>query len=274
MNKNTKKHDKKNSDKILLILVILLVILSIVLITIKIIFGKSLNTDNKKVTELYNYFSTDDLSNCNGLLNYADELVNYDAIDSETRLCLAYQKSDLVNNLEASTITGEKKEDVCIYSDMRFRKDDDSNDCTISIIDENVIADTYKKLYGKDIEDNETFKSDGFHICYLNDDKYYCGLSESISYKIGSESYVYRVIQKAVEKGSKIEIYDYFIKVKDDICYSNYTTDSQNEKCNEAYKNNNNIDFKFLKSYGTKYKHIYSKNKDGSYSWVSSEPIE
>ena len=274
MNKNTKKKDKKNSDKVLLILVILLVVLSIVLVTVKIISGKSLDTDSKTITELYNYFSTEDLSNCNGLFNYASGLVNYDTIDSDTRLCLAYQKSDLVNNLEASTITGEKKEDVCIYSDMRFKKDDDSNDCTISIIDKDVIASTYKKIFGKDIEENETFKSDGFHICYLNEDKYYCGLSESFSYKLGSESYIYRVIQKATEKGSKIEIYDYFIKVKDNICYNNYTTNLQNEKCNEAYKNNQDIDFNFLKSYGTKYKHIYSKNKDGSYSWVSSEPIE
>ena len=37
---------------------------------------------------------------------------------------------------------------------------------------------------------------------------------------------------------------------------------------------NKKVDIDFLLKNGTKYKHIYEKAKDGTYYWVSSEPVK
>ena len=75
-----------------------------------------------------------------------------------------------------------------------------------------------------------------------------------------------------MEKSSKIVIYDYFIKINNNECYSD-VNGTLNEKCTQAYDKDTKIDIRFLKKYGTKYKHTYMKNADGTYSWISSEPI-
>lgn len=266
------KDIKKNNDKLLLVLIVILVVITIILLAVRIFVGKSIDTEDKLIVELHNYFNTENLSDCEGLFTYSDKRVDINNTSGEAMLCLAYQKADL-KGAEEQTITAEKKKETCTYEDMVFRTDDNSNTCTITVIDKKVLDESYKKLYDKEIKNADNFRTDNFHICYLSGDKYYCGLSETFSYTIGSESYLYRVMERAVKKGSRIEIYDYFVKITDNICYANYTTATKNEKCTKAYTKEDDINFEFLKTYGTKYKHVFTKNSEGSYSWVSSEPI-
>ena len=278
MKKETKKTNKKKKinilqDKILLILLIILAILSITIIIVKVVMHNHLDTESKLVTELHNYFNSKDLGNCDGLFNYAEDKIDYDKIDAETKLCLAYQKSE-IKVLETKTLKPAKKKNTCTKDGMKFRVDEEKNECSYKIIEKSEIEKTYKKLYGKNIENDESFKIDNLNICYLKDDKYYCGLSETFTYTLGNESVIYRVMEKAIEKGSDIIIYDYFAKVNNEKCFKTYTTSTINENCTTEYKKHKEINYKFMKKYGTEYKHIFKKAEDGSYYWVSSEPIK
>jgi len=273
--KNTSKKKLTNifQDKVLLLLVIILAILSFVIIIVKIINFNHLDTESKLVTELHNYFNSDDLGNCDGLFTYGEDKIEYSDIDSETRLCLAYQKAD-IKVIEKGTLKADKKKSICTKDNMIFRVNDETKECSYTVVERNAIDSTYKKLYGKDVENNESFKIDNLSICYLKDDNYYCGLSETFTYTLGNESIIYRVMDKAVEKGSDIVIYDYFAKINNDKCFKTYTTSTINENCTEEYKNQKDINYKFMKKYGTEYKHIFKQADDGSYYWVSSEPVK
>lgn len=272
--KEKKVKDKKSiiQDRIILVLIIILIVMSIVIIALKIATRNNLDTSSELVTELHNYFNSEDLSNCEGLFNYGEDKITYENIDTETRLCLAYQKAS-IEDAETGTMKVTKKKETCTENGMTFRMDEDNDVCSYSKIKQEVIDNSYKKLYGKDIENNEEFKVDGLHICYLKDGYYYCGLSETFTYTLGNESLIYRVIDKAVEKGDKITIYDYFIKLNGESCFKNYTTNTINSKCTEQYKNQKDINYKFLKNYGTKYKHEFKKAEGGTYYWVNSTPL-
>jgi len=271
--KNKKKKNKIIvKDKLLLTLLGLLAIITVILLVVWIVNINNLETDNKLVVELHNYFSTKDLGNCEGLLTYANDKIEYKDINSETRLCLAYQKAE-IKDVKKENVKADKKKEICTIDDMVFKINEDTKECTINKIKREVIDKSYKKIFGKDIEKNESFKIDNLNICYLKDDYYYCGLSETFTYTLGSESIIYRVIKKAQEKGSEILIYDYFVKINEETCFKNYTTTLINQNCTEKYSNKKDINYKFMKKYGTEYKHVYKEAKDGTYYWVSSEPV-
>lgn len=264
--------NKKRSDNLLIVMLIILIVIPIIMFFVRLINGKNLKIDNELVVELHNFFNTEDLGLCGGLFNYSEEKIKYDDISIETKKCLAYQKAD-IKNIEEETYNSDKGKNTCTQEDMIFRTDENSNKCTITKIDRNIIDDTFKKLFGKDIKDNDSVKVDNSHICYVKDDYYYCGLSETITYVIGAESTIYKVIQKAVEKSNTVEIYDYFVKINENTCYKTYTTATENSNCTEEYKNNQNINYSFMKKYATRYKHVFKKIDKDTYYWLSSEPL-
>ena len=270
--KSINKKGKVVQDKLLIVLIAILVLLSLIILIIKVASRNNLDTESELVTELHNYFNSDDLGNCEGLFTYAEDKIEYKDVDSETRLCLAYQKAD-IKDVETGTIEAKKKKTTCTLDDMTFRVTEDTKECSYTKIKRSIIDESYKKLYGKDIEDNESFKIDNLNICYLKDDYYYCGLSETFTYTLGNESIIYRVMEKAAEKGSEIVIYDYFAKINNNTCFKSYTTTTENSNCTEEYKNQKEINYKFMKKYGTKYKHVFKQAKDETYYWVSSEPM-
>jgi len=271
------KKDKKNKifkDKVFIILLIMLVLVTIWLLLTIVSNRNNLKLNDKTLNEIHNYFNFDDLDKCEGLFNYTDKKVNSKNIEDEIKNCIAYNKSD-IKNIEEETLKTESKKNICKKDDMIFRAEDDTTECKITKIKKKYIDNTYKKIFGEGIGNIESFKVDNFNICYLSNDYYYCGLSETFTYTIGSESSIYRVLNRAVEKGNQIVIYDYFIRINNDKCYSNYTTSNINSECNDKYSKlkKKKIDYKFMKKYGTEYKHIYEKAKDGTYYWVSSEPV-
>lgn len=262
----------KNEDKILKIIIVILIIVAIFLIGYRLFNGKSLATNDKLVKELHGYLMPDDLNNCNGLSNYADKNTTVKDIDNDTKLCLAYQKAD-TKNAEVEEYEKTKKKETCNIDDMVFGLEENETKCSITKIKKDIIENTYQKLFGENIKTKDAFNYDNSHICYLKDDYYYCGKSETYTYILDGTTAIYRILEKAIEKGSTITIYDYFLKINGNECYTNYTTLDKNNECSKKYTDKTKIDYKFLKKYGTMYKHIYQKGKNNEYYWVSSTPI-
>lgn len=269
MEKNLKREDKKK-DLILNVILIILIMIAVIFLIVRLIYGNNLKTDDKLVVELNNYFNSEELKNCEGLFNYSNKTVEYKDVDSEVKMCLAYQKA-AKKDTEKETYAKDKKGNLCTHDEMVFRVDDNTKKCEITKIAKDEIDSVYKKIFGKDVEKIQSFKIDDQNICYIKDDAYYCGLSESFTYTFGSDSTIYRLVNKAIEKGSNIIIYDYFIKINNNICYQDYTTLTQNKACTGAYKINKDITYDFMSKYGTMYKHTYQKAEDNSYYWVKSE---
>ncbi len=266
---------KKENDTFLIFLIIILIVIAIILIAFKLINGKSIDPESEEVTLLHNYFSTDDLGNCEGLFNYSDGVVEAKKVKTENKLCLAYHKVELENEEEV-TYKAKEKDGLCNSEDMTFKTEEGTKECKVNIYKKDEVEKKYLEMFGSNPEEIESFKTDGFHICYLKDDSYYCGLSDEVTYTVGSDIAIYRGIKKANQKGDEIIIYDYFIKMVEEKCYSSYVSGEYNSKCSDAYKdlNDKKIDFSFMKKYGSLYKHIYKKNKDNNtYYWVRSEKI-
>lgn len=271
--KETKKKFEIANDKLLIVLFVILLIVSLVLLFVLVASTNNLKTDSDLVVGLHNHFTFEESTDCETLFNYSTNKVEYKDIDSETRLCLAYQKAE-IKEVQTETVKAKKKKNTCTVDGMVFKKDDKTNECSYNKINKEIIDKSYKNLFGQEIENNKSFKIDNFNICYLKDDYYYCGLSETFTYTAGSESIIYRVVKKAEEKGSDIVIYDYFVKINDDVCYKNYTTTVLNQNCTNNYKNQKEVNYEFMKKYGTEYVHLYRKSEDGNYYWISSEPVK
>ena len=259
-------------DKVLKGIIIVLLLLMVVLLIYRISYGKTLANDDKLVKDLHSYLMPDDLNNCDGLPSYADKKITAKDLSDETKLCLAYQKAN-TKDAEVEEYSKTKKKETCNVDDMIFGLEEDVSKCSVAKIKQDVIASAYQKLFGEKIKSKDAFNYDNSHICYLKDDYYYCGKSETYTYILDGTTAIYRIIDEAVEKGSKITIYDYFLKINCNECYKNYTTLDKNEECSKKYTKDTKIDYKFMKKYGTRYKHVYQKNKNGEYYWVSSTPV-
>ena len=259
-------------DRLFIVLLIIFFLTTISLVVVIMTHRDKEIEISPQIDEIYNYFTTDDLNNCHGLFQYSDSLVEYESIDSDILLCVAYHKTEITGEKEVLKVS--KKKTTCKKDNMIFRADDGKKECTINKIDRSLIDSTYKKIFGKDVVYTDKFMIDGMNNCYLNNDYYYCGLSEEFTYILNGSS-VYRIIDKYEEKSSnEIVIYDYFIKVNDTLCYSNYVKNTINTKCSDKYNKNNKINYQFMKKYGTSFKHVFKLAEDNTYYWVSSEPIK
>ena len=271
MSKLNKKKVKINN--LILFIVLILVILAIVLYFI--LKGKKLDTNSTQINELYSYLGSNDLEVCNGLNIYSENEINYDKIDNNIRICNAYSLLD-IDETSIVKIDKTKKNNTCsINENIKFATDNYEDDiCTITKIESEKINEQYKKMYGKEIENYEQFQLNPTTICYYDEEGYYyCGLSESFTYTIGAEPQTYRTIKKANKKDDEIIIFDYFMKVINNECFTTYDGDNKNNNCSNIFNEDTNVDYDFLKKYGTLYKHTF-KESNGSYYWVKSEPVK
>lgn len=263
---------KKNKNLIIGVsLTVLIVIVAVIVFLIK---SKELNTKDSLVEELYTYLGSNDLSICDGLRNYSDKEVNYDTISNDMRICLAYSLLDR-EDATVMKIDKSKKNNTCsIGNDVVFATDNyEDKVCTITKIDANTLNEKYKAVYGKEIDNYEKFQYDNSTICYYDSGFYYCGLSENYTYSVGAEPHTYRSINKAVKDNDEIVIYDYFLETVNDECFGTYNSNNKDEKCSEKLAKTKDVDFKFVKKYGSKYKHTFKKDND-SYYWVKSELVK
>ena len=262
---------KKNKVIILLSGIIVLLLVVIVVLLIK--KGIPINANGKTVKELYSYVGNSDLEKCEGLVFYSDGKVNYDNLSNEAKICLAYSQVNEEDKTETKLDKNKKGNTCTLKDDFVFATDNyEDKICTLSKTNKDLVNENYKKMFGKEIDTYDKFQLDNTTICYLDEDSYYCGLSEEYTYTIGADPHTYRVIKDTFKKNDEIIIYDYFLKVVNDECYTSYVKDSKNDKCTKALENKKNVNYKFLKKNGTKYKHVFKKDNN-NYYWVSSEKI-
>lgn len=254
---------------------IIIIVLIIIFLAIFLFKGQKLDANGTLVNNLYQYLGSDDLEMCNGLQVYADASVTYDDLDNSTKMCMAYKT---LNNSQTNTESYDKVDDenICnISENITFATDNYEEDvCTVSSIASTDLNASYQKLYGQDLPAESEFMINYNTICYNEDDTYYCGLPETYTKTFGAEPYTYRVIKDAYKKGDEIIIYDYFLKIVNGECYSSYVGKTTNNNCTNELPDSPedyNIDYDFLKKYGTLYKHTYKQSGD-SYYWVSSTP--
>lgn len=261
---------KKKS--IILILIIVLVIVALVIVFL--LKGKSLNTESPTVTDLYSYLGSNNLEVCSGLATYDVDGANYDSLDNKTRICMAYSLLEL-DDSSILKIDKTKKNNTCsVGENITFATDNYEGDiCTVTKVSADSVSKQYEKMYGKPIESFDEFQYNATTICYYEDGYYYCGLSEQYTATIGNEPHTFRTIKSAKEKDDTITIYDYFVKIVGNECYTSYNQDEKNGKCTDNYTENMEVDYKFLKKYGTAYKHTFKKDGD-NYHWVKSELVE
>lgn len=264
---------EKRKDKIIVFLVaIVLVLVLVVLLTL--IKGKSIDTNSSLINEIYAKLGQNDLSYCVGLETYSIDTIDYDKIDPAMRICSSiaeiYEKEDFT----LMKIDKSKKNNTCsIDENVIFATDNYEEDlCSVYRIDKSRVEEVYQNIYGKKIEEYSTVNLNNTIVCYPTDAYYYCGLSERFTVTVGNEPETFRGIKEARKSGNKIIIYDYFIKILNDECYTSYKDSTLNSSCTAEYKTNKDIDFNFLKRFGTMYKHTFIKDADNVYHWIQSEP--
>lgn len=267
-----KKKSIKKKD--LITIGIIIIVLLIILLAIFLFKGQKLDTNSTLINNLYNYLGSNDLEVCNGLQVYSDKEVNYDSLDNKTRLCTAYRLLD-DENISVKEYEETEDETCNINENITYATDNyDSDKCSVEQINKDDLNNKYKEIFGKDISDESEFSVNYNTICYSDEDNYYCGLAESYTKTFGAEPHTYRTIKDAYKKGDEVIIYDYFLKIVNGECYNSYVNGTTNNNCTNELpeeEEDYNIDYDFLKKYGTLYKHTFKQSGD-TYYWVSSIP--
>ena len=230
--KKTSGKTKKNIITSIVILVILITVLIIVFV----IKSKSLDPNSDLVTEIYSYIGNNDLEVCNGLATYAEDEVNYDKLDNSMRICTAYSLLELDDTAMLKIDKSQKNNTCSVGESITFATDNYEDDiCTVTKISSAEVNAQYKKMYGKEIESYDQFQYNDTTVCYYEDGYYYCGLAEEYTTTFGGEPHTFRSIKSATKEDDQIIIYDYFLKVVNDECYTSYTGETKNDKCSENY---------------------------------------
>lgn len=250
-------------------------IIIIVLIFVIFMPEKELDINSAKIKDLYTYLGDVDINKCGGLTTYRDVAVSVSDIDTENKACEAYYHT-LKKSEKTSEVTGkdENGTNTCKISDNITLSSNDEL-CNYEVINMNDLKETYYKLYNEDLNTEE----DMFYIatskaCYKEGEEYYCGNALSYKISIAPDAIIYRFINKAIEKNDNIEIYDKFLKISDNKCFSK-NNNIENTECSnhlsEYDLTNDEQVIELVKKYGSTYKHTFKSNSD-SYYWSKSEP--
>ncbi|MDE6284187.1 MAG: hypothetical protein K2M17_00360 [Bacilli bacterium] len=266
--------DDKNKDTLITLLVGIVLVLSILILILTLFKGKKIDTNGDLVTELYAKLGQNDLSYCDGLSYYSDAKVDYDSLSNTNRLCNALVDLYMKEDFTVMKVDKAKKNNTCTIGDsITFATDSqEDNLCSVDRYDKEKINQKYRDIYGKDIDKYEKLYLNSTVVCYPDDDYYYCGLAENYSVTIGKEPETFRNIKEVRQKDDMIIIYDYFLKMIQDECYRSFTGDVKYDDCSMKYSNMKEVNYEFIKRYGTLYRHTFKKDENGTYYWVSSKP--
>ena len=261
---------EKNKNKLIILLGIIIVLLIIIILILLVKKGLPVSSSNKDVKAAYAYVSNKNLERCNGLVMYDKKKVTKDTLENATKICMSYNLLDKEG--EEVVLEKTKKKTTCtLADDMVFALDNYEGDiCTVSKISKDDVHKKYKEVFGEELILDESFTLDNVSVCHYNEGYYYCGLSETYTYVYGAEPHTYRTIKSAYKKDDKLVIYDYFLRVINDECYTSYMTNEKNDKCTKRYDADEDMSYGFMKKNATVYKHTFQKSGD-SYFWVSSE---
>lgn len=266
---------KKNIFTILAVLILIILVVFIIFFQ-----EKKLDITSENVTDLYKVLGEVDINKCGGLITYSDKTITESDLDVENRLCRAYYNLNS-KQIEEQTMksdgVNDNKVKICKVGDTTTlaTTNEDETECSYQVIKEDDLNNEYKNIYGKDIVSQEKFYISDKKICIKEGEKYYCGDAESYKMSIAPEATIYRIIDKAVQKLSgEIIIYDYFLKVSNNACYST-NVGNENKECSDAIKNKDLNDdkeaIKIVKKYGSIYKHTYKEDSNENYYWFKSE---
>ncbi|MBE6154198.1 MAG: hypothetical protein E7163_01305 [Firmicutes bacterium] len=255
------------------VLYIAITIIIILISVMAFVFSdKKLDLESKQVNDLYKFLGEVDIYHCGGLITYQDKDISIKDINKENALCMAYynhklnSKDMVIENIK-STDKNEHDIKICKIGDITFTTEEDN--CTYIKFNKRNLNIAYKNLYGEEIKDYTEFYISSKEACYLEGEEYYCGNAETYTLSLVPESTIYRLIDKAVKKlNGDIVIYDYYLKASDSKCYT--TNNKEKEECNKAL-NNNKIDVKFIKKYGTLYKHTFKLDSNNNHYWLKTE---
>ena len=257
------------------VFVIAVIIVVGVLLLAVFIGEKTLDLESEQITNLYSYLG--DVNRCGGLNQYTGEEVTYDALSNETKLCMSFYKlnADIIQKESADvTTTNDSDISVCeVGEGIRFAAEDGEDVCSYQVFAKDELVNSYKTIYGEDMPLDESFYINGNQACYLEGDSYYCGDAETFVVSLAPEATIYRLLQKAVEKmNGDIVIYDYYLRISDNTCYSSNSSEGEISSCTEALEDNDNIeiDSTFVQEHAAVYEHIFKKDSDGNYYWYSS----
>lgn len=271
--KNEGLEENNRASKGQLVLYIIIILLLVLVIII--LFQKKMNNvDQKIVDQYYSYLGSNDLALCGGLYLYGTDKVTEDLLDTKTKICNAYLNLD-EKQKEKVVLDKTKDTNTCKYKKTKFAVDDYQKDeCTIEKITKEDIAASYKKIYGKTIDNLEEFYISDNEICRVIDGEYYCGLTENFVYSLKESPKTYRTVLKTEKTDDAIEIYDIMLRILDKKCYGGFESEDEIEKCSKKFSKKEEVDYKMLEKYGFVYKHTFVKNEEtGEYYWLSSELV-
>lgn len=263
------------------IFTILAVVILIVLVVFIVFFqDKKLDITSKQVTDLYKSLGEVDINKCGGLITYSDKAMTESDLDVENRLCQAYYNLD-DNQKNTQTIKSDGKNEnnvkTCKVGDNTTlaTTNDDESECTYQVIEYSSLKEKYQNIYGNDMPEQDKFYVSGKNVCIKEGEKYFCGEAENYKMSIAPETTIYRIIDKAIQKlDGEIIIYDYFLKISNNVCYSG-NNNTENKECSDVIKDKNldNDDeaIKIVKKYGSVYKHTFKENSNKNHYWYKSE---
>ena len=252
-----------------------MIILILIALIILFVIRNTNKVNQELVDEVYSYLGSNDLSYSNGLYSYDKDKIKSQDLAVETKLCNAYINT-AKDKISTKELKAKKDTNICTFHKKNFAVDNYEGDvCTLKVIDTADLALNLTKIYHTTMEKYPDFNVDDNTICRYYEGKYYCGLAETIVYSTAEEPKTYRVVKKTVEKGDYLYIYDLYLKIKENKCYLNNTTDKDEAKCSTKYQNIQKVNVNLLKKYGQKYKHTFKLDPDTKeYYWVSSEAVK
>lgn len=267
----------KKKNIFLILAAVLLVILIIFLIFLQ---DKKLDVTSKTVTDLHESLGTVDINKCGGLITYSDKPITENDLSNENRLCMAYYNlADSQKTTENIPSDGknDNKINICKVGESTTltTNNEEETECVYQLINKSDLEASYLKLYGNKLVSEENFYISDKEACFKEGEKYYCGNAENYKISLIPETTIYRIIDKAIKKlNGEIVIYDYFLKISNNVCYSK-NNNEENSNCTKELtdKDLSNDDevIALVKKYGAIYKHTFKEDKNKNHYWIKSE---
>lgn len=261
-------------------LIISAVVLIVLLIFVVFLRENKLNITSNKVKDLHASLGEVDINKCGGLITYSDKTMIESNLDIDNRLCRAYYAIDsknIITDVVRETNKNDNNIKTCKVGENTIftTTDEKETECSFKIIENSSLKEAYINIYGIEMVEKDSFYISDKEICHKEGEKYYCGNAENYKVSIIPEATIFRIINKAIQKTSgEINIYDYFLKISNNTCYSK-NSDEESKECSEELKkvdiNNDEEAIALVKKYGAIYKHTFKEGKNKNYYWLKTE---
>lgn len=270
-----KVKDNKKLKTIIILIISFILIIMLILVSIKVIDKKqTISLESELMDEVKNSLYR----------WYGDNPIYYTDkdIDLKESLILAIDNSFVqYNNDDSIKLEDRKTCEIDAYTNV---EDFDKDKCIYSTASKEDINKMYNLLFGKNVSKYvDVF--DKTNCKLASNGKYYCAKKIGDSDKEEVDEDVKIITIKAKRNfNNNIDIYQYYLRIKDNKCYSS-SLDIENKKCTKEYIDaktdemsfDERYDFKekLIKKYGTYYKVTVVFNpKYESYFWKDTKIVK